>query len=47
MKYYGKTLKMYFPADTTLSDYNTPYQNFDGKNISNKEISREKLWSKD
>lgn len=43
----SKKLKMYFPADTHLSDTNYDYTDFDGKEITKKETTRGKLWSKE
>jgi len=43
----SKQLKMYFPADTHLSDANYDYTDFDGKEISKKETTKNKLWSKE
>lgn len=43
----SKKLKMYFPADTNLSDSNYDYTDFDGKEISKKETTRGKLWTKE
>lgn len=43
----SKKLKMYFPADTHLSDANYNYTDFDDKEISKKETTRGKLWSKE
>lgn len=43
----SKKLKMYFPADTHLSDKNYNYINFDDKEISKKETTRGTFWSKE
>lgn len=43
----NKKLKMYFPADTHLSDANYNYTDFDGREITKKETTRGKLWSKE
>ncbi len=43
----SKKLKMYFPADTKLSDISYDYTNFDGEVITKKETTRRKLWSKE
>ena len=43
----SKKLKMYFPADTNLLDTSYNYTDFDGKEISKKETTRGKLWSKE
>jgi len=46
MPYGSKKVKMNFPADKKLADRTYNYTDFDGKEITNKETTRWKLWSK-
>lgn len=47
MPCWSKKLKMYFPADTSLSDSSYNYIDWDDKEITIKETTRIKLWSKE